>query len=102
MRYGPSGPSLPPSATPTSDCLLAGDGGNAEGPETHTVDGTPPAYCSNISLFTQPNYQPTSTGGPTLTFLPDGSFCPTTQPAYSAFRDPSFGHGEWLHADSAC
>lgn len=28
-----------------------------------------------------------------LTFQ-DGQFCPKSQPRWSAFRDPSFGHGE--------
>lgn len=36
---------------------------------------------------------------PTLVFYPDGSYCPTSQPAYSAFREPSFGHGLLLVRD---
>lgn len=72
--------------------IVIGDGGNAEGPESHFVDSaTPPAYCADQSLYTQPNYQPTTTGRPTLTYQ-DSVFCPTSQPAWSAFREPSFGH----------
>lgn len=71
----------------------AGGGGNTEDPEFHTADELPAEYCFNTSLYVQPSYQPTSSGGPTLTFYPDGEFCPASQPAYSAFRDPSFGHG---------
>lgn len=26
--------------------------------------------------------------------LQDGQFCPTSQPAWSAYREPTFGHGE--------
>ncbi len=72
---------------------MQGDGGNTEGPETAYVDETPPPYCSNISAWEQAKYQPTLTGLPTVT-LQNDSFCPDAQPPYSAFRDPSFGHGK--------
>lgn len=29
-----------------------------------------------------------------MALLPDGSFCPTAQPAYSAQRSMTYGHGE--------
>ena len=71
---------------------MQGDGGNTEGPETGFVDDNPPPYCSNVSAWQQPGYQPTTTGLPTVT-IQQGRFCPDAQPAYSAVRDPSFGHG---------
>ncbi|EFN53514.1 hypothetical protein CHLNCDRAFT_58566 [Chlorella variabilis] len=79
--------------------IVVGDGGNAEGPEQHFVDVDPPDWCTNTSLVKLPSYQPTMTGEPTLVFYPDGSYCPTSQPAYSAFREPSFGHGLLLVRD---
>lgn len=64
-----------------------------EGPEERLIDVDPPPYCSDPSLFEQPMQQATTSGQPMLT-LRDGRLCPEGQPAYSAFRDPSFGHGE--------
>ncbi|PRW60148.1 Purple acid phosphatase 15 [Chlorella sorokiniana] len=72
--------------------ITVGDGGNVEGPERRLIDVEPPPYCSNPSLFEQPVQQATTSGEPTLT-IRDGRLCPEAQPAYSAFRDPSFGHG---------
>ncbi|PSC73849.1 purple acid phosphatase 15-like [Micractinium conductrix] len=71
--------------------IVVGDGGNAEGPEDNFVDVARPPWCTNTSAYVQPAYQPTTTGLPTVTFQ-NGSFCPTSQPPYSAFREPSFGH----------
>ena len=70
----------------------AGDGGNVEGPERRYVDAEPPPFCSDPRLYEQPAQQPTTTGQPMLTFQ-DGRLCPEAQPAYSAVRHPSFGHG---------
>ena len=38
-------------------------------------------------------YQPIPFDEPVIT-LQDGLFCPTSQPKWSAYRDPSFGHGK--------
>jgi hypothetical protein len=39
-----------------------------------------------------PSYQPIPYEKPVIT-LQDGQFCPSSQPAYSAYREPTFGHG---------
>ena len=39
---------------------------------------------------TVPAYQP---GGFCPTYVYDGAFCPTSQPEWSAFREPAYGHG---------
>ncbi|KAL4425608.1 hypothetical protein ABPG75_009624 [Micractinium tetrahymenae] len=42
--------------------------------------------------FQLPSYQPTP-GARTPITLQNGDFCPSKQPEWSAFRQPSFGHG---------
>lgn len=42
-----------------------------------------------------PSYQPIPSEQPVIT-LQDGQFCPTSQPAWSAYREPTFGHGKHL------
>jgi hypothetical protein len=70
-----------------------GDGGNIEGLVYPFIDTPPPPdFCANTSLFELPSYQPTPSGQPLIT-LQHGRFCPTRQPGWSAFRQPSFGHG---------
>ncbi|GAB4821364.1 hypothetical protein N2152v2_008410 [Parachlorella kessleri] len=73
--------------------LIVGDGGNTEGLVSKFIDTQPqPAYCAKPSLFKYTWFVPTPTETPTIT-LQDGKFCPTSQPEWSAYREPSFGHG---------
>ena len=44
-------------------------------------------------LLQLPAYQP-NPGGVNIITLQGGKFCPTSQPSWSAFRQPTFGHGE--------
>jgi hypothetical protein len=46
-----------------------------------------------LLLLQYPLYQPSPFEEPIIT-LQDGQFCPTSQPEWSAYRDPSFGHGK--------
>ncbi|GAB4821362.1 hypothetical protein N2152v2_008408 [Parachlorella kessleri] len=73
--------------------LVVGDGGNIEGAVSKFITDQPqPAYCADPSLFAYMWFIPTPTETPTLT-LQNGQFCPTSQPDWSAYREPSFGHG---------
>jgi hypothetical protein len=83
--------------------LTVGDGGNIEGIYKAWVDSPAPvpAFCANptanqAKLF--PWYQPQ-----VCYSYQDGNFCPTEQPAWSAYREPSFGYGtlELLSAKKA-
>lgn len=87
-----------------SRSLRAGDGGNVEGLSRQFIDAPPqPDYCANTSLYDVPPFQPIDRPEPVIT-LQDGLFCPTSQPAWSAFREQSFGYGApqsmllWGHA----
>lgn len=86
------------SAPQVNECgpvfLTVGDGGNIEGIYKDYVDraekGTP-AFCNDpeankAKLF--PRYQPQAC----ITYQ-DGNFCPSSQPEWSAYREPSFGFG---------
>lgn len=77
-----------------------GDGGNLEGAYKQFVDqtvsvpgvnATPPAYCGDPLLFHPASYQPTYTGEGYID--PNTPFCFASQPPWSDYRDPSFGHG---------
>lgn len=75
--------------------LTVGDGGNVEGMNTEFVDGGakgPPAFCkdpqANSNKLFPPRYQPQACFS-----CQDGKFCPTQQPEWSAYREPSFGFG---------
>jgi hypothetical protein len=83
--------------------ITIGDAGNAEGLYREFVDlqDTPLPVCTNPTapnntrkLFS-PTYQPQACYS-----YQDGAFCPSTQPAWSAFREPSFGFGV-LEVESA-
>lgn len=52
--------------------------------------GLPPFTVNPPSQL--PAYQPIPGEQPVIT-LQDGQFCPTSQPAWSAYREPTFGHG---------
>ncbi|PRW44351.1 purple acid phosphatase 23 isoform X1 [Chlorella sorokiniana] len=72
---------------------LIGDGGNVEGLYKTFIDTQPQAdFCAEPSLYQLPSYQPIPYEKPVIT-LQDGQFCPSSQPAYSAYREPTFGHG---------
>ncbi|KAL4420451.1 hypothetical protein ABPG75_010107 [Micractinium tetrahymenae] len=82
---------------------LIGDGGNIEGLYRTFIDAQPqPAYCADPSLYALPVYQPIPYTEPVIT-LQDGQFCPSSQPAWSMYREPTFGHGvlELLNATHA-
>ena len=74
--------------------MHAGDGGNVEGLSRAFIDTSPEPYCNDTSLYPAsfPSYQPLDQAAPVIS-LQNGSFCPTEQPAWSAFRDQAFGHG---------
>eukprot|EP00891_Asterochloris_glomerata_P008275 jgi/Astpho2/8275/Aster-01358 len=78
--------------------ITMGDGGNIEGLYQTYVDqpGACP-YNATTAKGSVATYQP---GGycPSFTYnasdpATNGGFCPTSQPAWSAFRQPAFGHG---------
>lgn len=72
--------------------ITVGDAGNLEGIDKTFIDQQPqPAYCSNATgLFCQ--QQPYSQPQCCLSYQ-GGNFCYDEQPAWSAYREPSFGHG---------
>jgi len=78
--------------------LFAGDGGNIEGLADFTayIETEPQKFCSNASLYKLPSYQPSPSGSIPITYPKafNNSFCPQSQPEYSAFRDPAFGSGQ--------
>ena len=67
--------------------ITMGDGGNIEG--LYKTFADTPGLCPAPNK-TVPTYQP---GGFCPTYTYDGQFCATGQPAWSAVRDPSYGHG---------
>lgn len=75
--------------------ITMGDGGNIEGLYTTFID-QPPIPSSNCPTpNTLPSYQP---GGYCPSFTYDVNnvykgYCPLTQPDWSAYRQPAFGHG---------
>ncbi|KAL4432463.1 hypothetical protein ABPG77_001762 [Micractinium sp. CCAP 211/92] len=72
--------------------LIVGDGGNVEGMAAEFIDVAQPDYCKNTTLYPAMWFIANPDGKPLIT-LQDGQFCPTSQPAWSAYREPSFGHG---------
>lgn len=81
--------------------ITVGDGGNIEGLYKDFIDQLRPrpAYCSDPDSGAQfPSYQPQR-----CISRQGGNYCPTVQPAYSAYREPSFGFGtlELLNATHA-
>ncbi|KAL4422377.1 hypothetical protein ABPG75_008574 [Micractinium tetrahymenae] len=73
--------------------ITIGDGGNVEGLSSQFIDTPPqPDFCANTSLYDVAPFQPIDRPEPVIT-LQDGLFCPTSQPAWSAFREQSFGYG---------
>jgi hypothetical protein len=85
-----------------------GDGGNIEGLYKQFVDQTEsvpgvvaktPGYCSNTSLYAPASYQPSYSGRGYID--PNEPFCHTSQPEWSDWREPAFGHGLFtLHNDT--
>lgn len=67
--------------------ITMGDGGNIEG--VYKTFADQPGHCP-LANMTVPKYQP---GGfcPILPY--DGQLCASSQPAWSAFREPTYGHG---------
>ncbi|KAI8477256.1 MAG: Metallo-dependent phosphatase-like protein [Monoraphidium minutum] len=71
--------------------LNVGDGGNAEGLYKDFIDtvSPKPAFCADPAAGDQfPPYQPQAC----LSYQ-RGAYCFARQPAWSALREPSFGHG---------
>ncbi|KAL3151075.1 hypothetical protein ABBQ38_012945 [Trebouxia sp. C0009 RCD-2024] len=67
--------------------ITMGDGGNIEG--VYKTFADQPGFCPAANK-TIPKYQP---GGFCPTYVYDGEFCATSQPEWSAFREPAYGHG---------
>lgn len=67
--------------------IIIGDGGNIEG--VYKTYADTPGNCP-LPNATTASYQP---GGYCPVFPYDGKLCATSQPAWSAFREPSYGHG---------
>ncbi|DBA96972.1 TPA: hypothetical protein ACH3X1_001296 [Trebouxia sp. C0004] len=67
--------------------ITMGDGGNIEG--LYKTYADTPGLCPAPNK-TVPAYQP---GGFCPTYVYDGNFCATSQPSWSAFREPAYGHG---------
>ena len=67
---------------------------------SHSQSGTPTVRAGSPGLppglpiphLQLPAYQPIPGEQPVIT-LQDGQFCPSSQPAWSAYREPTFGHG---------
>lgn len=72
-----------------------GDGGNIEGIYRDYIDVQPrPDFCANTSAYQMPSYQLTNDG---KTYVdPNEPFCYDSQPAWSDYRQPSFGFGELI------
>ena len=72
-----------------SDCgivyLTVGDGGNIEGADSAFVDT--PGNCPQMDGFKKDQPQKC------VYLQPNGAYCPSSQPLWSAFREPSFGYG---------
>ncbi|KAK2079134.1 hypothetical protein QBZ16_002825 [Prototheca wickerhamii] len=77
--------------------LVLGDGGNIEQLAADFADM--PGHCPKPSLVGPP-YQPVAC--PEFLYG-DGAYCESTQPYWSAFREPSFGHStiEFINATHA-
>lgn len=72
--------------------ITVGDGGNVEGlSKTFINDAPTPGYCADPKAnYGFPSYQPLRC----FSFENDyGGFCWNQQPPWSAYREPSFGHG---------
>ncbi len=69
--------------------ITIGDGGNVEGLLIDFIDSPGVCSISNMTMAAPP-YQPQKC---VSYWGPNGTFCPTSQPAFSAFREPSFGYG---------
>ena len=85
----PPGPALPshsPGLPPAPSCLHPPRFPARPHPPTHPLPFSLPPF---LQL---PSYQPTP-GGVTAISLQNASFCPSQQPAWSAYRQPTFGHG---------
>ena len=57
-----------------------------------TMELVPAAHAQNTTAFPPMWFVWYPNGKPLIT-LQDGAFCPSSQPAWSAYREPSFGHG---------
>ncbi|KAL0044152.1 hypothetical protein WJX82_001035 [Trebouxia sp. C0006] len=67
--------------------ITMGDGGKFEGLYKTFADTA--GLCPTPNK-TVPAYQP---GGYCPTYVYDGNFCASSQPSWSAFREPAYGHG---------
>eukprot|EP00878_Enallax_costatus_P020763 GHUV01021956.1.p1 GENE.GHUV01021956.1~~GHUV01021956.1.p1 ORF type:complete len:390 (+),score=60.00 GHUV01021956.1:1278-2447(+) len=81
--------------------ITIGDGGNIEGLYKEFIDEVMPQpdFCINPQAGRQfPSYQPQQ-----CISMQYGRYCPDTQPQWSAYREPSFGHGvlEFMNATHA-
>lgn len=72
--------------------IVIGDGGNIEKLYQTFIDITvpAPAFCSNYTATSFPWYQPQRCFPPGTT---NDNYCFKSQPDWSAYREPSFGHG---------
>lgn len=71
--------------------ITIGDGGNIEGLYKDYIDELQPqpGFCTNPQAGQQfPSYQPQQ-----CISIQNGRYCPDQQPEWSAYREPSFGHG---------
>eukprot|EP00877_Chromochloris_zofingiensis_P005008 jgi/Chrzof1/14508/Cz09g05130.t1 len=77
-----------------NDCgpvhITIGDAGNAEGTYKDFIDSvaSSTSYCLNPEARSFPSYQPQRCFS-----YQNGEYCFTKQPEWSAYREPSFGHG---------
>jgi hypothetical protein len=80
--------------------ITIGDAGNIEGVAATFVSANSSAYCSNATSYSFPRYQPqrcikfNEGPGSGCADNTNPCFCFANQPAWSAYREPSFGHGE--------
>jgi hypothetical protein len=74
--------------------MTVGDGGNLEGITEQYVDvlANVTEYCAPGMYQTRvfPSFQPQRCF---TTFGPNNTYCPTSQPVWSAYRNPSWGFG---------
>ncbi|BDA46067.1 Purple acid phosphatase 15 [Coccomyxa sp. Obi] len=76
--------------------ITIGDGGNIEGTYKQFIDTPPfPTNCSvPLSVLNAPgNFTPLCATAQVYNVSNGPQYCPLSQPYFSAYREPSFGHG---------
>lgn len=81
--------------------IVIGDAGNIEGMATSYVTSNFAPYCADPTSRSFPPYQPQecfayNTGNGSGCAGTEACYCWATQPAWSAYREPSFGHGRLI------